>query len=1328
MGILKQKFIELSAQGRSLTDTVVLAQAWKKSHTYIRRHNWYADVLALDVSTIDLENKLNIWGDELQNKTFKPEDLRLVPVPKNAKWVFKEILPVKSSENPPSIKDLLSRTLDDFGPEAGFKDWQAKRVNSNVVGGMVPPIPQKLRPLAHITVRDQTLATAVMMCLADAIETAQGDTTEMDFSKARESDIVSYGNRLQCQWLSSDALPSRAKFSWGNSRTYRQFYEDYRNFLARPRQVCAQHNILPSNKSELYVVSLDLKSFFDQIDITALINELKRLEETYRDEFGLSESLASDKGFWEYVDRIFSWKWHIDDHKDAPLINGNENEPHLPLGLPQGLVASGFLANAYLVGLDKCLNQDALANKNLGNKIKLIDYCRYVDDIRMVVEAPSRYSGEICEVEILNQVISYVNVRIKTHLEDIGAKKSLTFSKEKCTITPYRSISTQGDMSAMMGLLQAELSGTFDLESLMQTTGGLDSLLLLSDQLEGDKETPSFRLNLATIAVPNTDVRDDTVKRFVAPRLAQSLRDRLAMTDINAPIGKDISLNDQVTQGTVLVHEFEATARKLIKCWADNPALVLLLRCGLNLYPHPKLLTPVIEALSTKLFKLKKDLSLNEKREVRVAQYVAADLLRAGVVETGHRDKEEYPESIDIPGYREELASFARRLVQKISNTPWYLQQQIRLFLASVQDYSLSIDNEGALPELLNFSYLRHAMLYEPTADDELVNILPIALIAQQVSPNPARFVAWLREGLHSTNDEDHQKTIVKWVSLYQPELLYSALQKKGRKPAWNKLVPQSLIDAARQRQQTSVKLVDGREYSLLQVMSSKGEVLSQENGLLALAKSLLEYSDIQTYLEKGLTAAEIRLKCNHWDQLQSLDQTVTLEARIDELPIEVNPLYSSPSWVSDDKAWIYGLGRILRAALTGEFDFTSRRYLVTEDVCRYSGLRSTWFNRRFGLLNNGHGLLDEPTPISPWLSGFLSTILQWPGVDFNANGAEVVGEAKTSPELLAHIEARITAQRKLYGQRSATPMYIVPCGDQSKLIKRPVRIAIVQPLFPKMTDFDVKDPCHWTKKTLAVHRRHLAEVCKLIYQQLRSWASAKFDDPLPNNDSVVDIVLFPELSIHPEDVRFLRRLSDQLRTNIFTGLTFIPSHRLGAPINQGLWLIRTEEAGHGRSIQYIWQGKQNPTEFERKMGVEGYRPHITLLELPIGLKSPTRIAAAICYDATDLDLITDLRDRSDIFLVAAFNKDVQTFDNMAAALHFHMYQPVVLANIGEFGGSTAQAPLPKHERLISHMHGNNQLAISVFEIDPEAFKSITKAVDPKEVKMPPAGYKGRPL
>jgi hypothetical protein len=121
----------------------------------------------------------------------------------------------------------------------------------------------------------------------------------------------------------------------------------------------------------------------------------------------------------------------------------------------------------------------------------------------------------------------------------------------------------------------------------------------------------------------------------------------------------------------------------------------------------------------------------------------------------------------------------------------------------------------------------------------------------------------------------------------------------------------------------------------------------------------------------------------------------------------------------------------------------------------------------------------------------------------------------------------------------------------------------------------------------------------------------------------------------------------------------------MGGPFNM---------SGRERKIRWRWSERWASRDIDLTLPWLSYlseqkRQHASLLPF--------------CYDATDLDLVAYLRGKSDIFLVAALNQDVQTFDNMVAALHFHMYQPVVLANSGEFGGSTAQAPLPKHERLI---------------------------------------------
>ncbi|MDO8770971.1 MAG: reverse transcriptase [Burkholderiaceae bacterium] len=1318
MSILKEKYKSLKVRGSSLSDVVILAQAWKKTHTFIRRHNSYADVLELDSSTVNLEKRLAEWAVAITDENFLPDDLLLVPAPKNGKWEFRDR--VQGTD----VNAWLDIPFEDLGSEASFQDWQPQVVDSKISGQ--EPSTQKLRPLAHMSIRDQCLATAVMMCLAEVVETAQGDPAQTDVTKAPQLDVVSYGNRLQCQWVEAHASRPRANFSWGNNQTYRQYFQDYRTFLSRPRRVCAELFSKVSSRRELFVISLDIKSFFDNVDTGALINELKALEKQHRAHFGGENGNSSDEIFWQYAERIFSWQWRSEDHSEAPLIFGPEAD-ELELGLPQGMVASGFLANAYLVNFDRQIQELIASSDQELEDVKILDYCRYVDDIRIVVEAPMGIHGPR-QREVLDVVAKRVAKALRLHCERLEARSILVFSDRKSSITPYRSISAQSNVSALMDVLNAEMSGTFDLDSLTQAVGGFDGLLWASEHIDDAPTVVSSRLSLATIAVSTTDVRDDTVKRFVAGRLSRLMRQRLAMTDSESYVDSQEISSDRVTKGAALAHEFESAARKLIKCWAENPSLVLLLRCGVDLFPHPKLLLPILEALSIKLFSPGRKLT-DALREIRVAQYVAADLFRAGAVETGHRSLEEYPQGVDVEGYRETLGLFAKRLISE-AGSPWYLLQQAYLYLASIGDLSLATKRRAPIPELEDYFALQRAMLYIPLNSIPLSRTLPLALVAQQIHPNARRFGAWLAEGLRLTEDEEEKENIVITVALNRPDLLAAALALPSRRPPeWRSFVPPGLLDSMRKLGGTRLSSSKDSELSLHRVMMSDENPFGQENGLLLLAQTLLKQAGIRAHLESGLSASEIRLRCSDWQEVQSLpsDENFLKIVSIDREKIS-NVLYERPIWVAPGKVWLYGLGRILRAALTGEFDFTSRRFVVTENVGRYSGLRSTWFKRRFGLLNTGSSLLDEPGPISPWLSSLLSTLLQWPGVDLRVSDASAAADASSPEELLIFVEGRISEQRALYGVRSRTPIYAIPTDEGAALQDRSVRIAVVQPLRPRLDDFDAKDPTHWTPAMLAEHRRHLAEICRLAYQQLVTWDSAQSNrtGKQGNAEPIVDIVLFPELAVHSEHVFLLRALSDKLRSSIFAGLTFIHSKRLNAPINQGIWVIRTETPGGGRNLQYVWQGKKHPIKPERAMGVKGYRPQVTLVELPIGARSPTRVAAAICYDATDLDLAADLRDKSDIFLVAAMNRDVQTFDNMVAALNFHMYQPVILANSGEFGGSTAQAPLPKHERLIAHVHGSNQVAVSVFEIDATPFKSAAVSKSPKELKTPPAGYRGR--
>jgi hypothetical protein len=70
----------------------------------------------------------------------------------------------------------------------------------------------KLRPLAHVTLRDQVAATAIMLCLADRVETAQGDPRSPLVAVEDRQRVISYGNRLFC-----DSDGKLLQHRWGSN-------------------------------------------------------------------------------------------------------------------------------------------------------------------------------------------------------------------------------------------------------------------------------------------------------------------------------------------------------------------------------------------------------------------------------------------------------------------------------------------------------------------------------------------------------------------------------------------------------------------------------------------------------------------------------------------------------------------------------------------------------------------------------------------------------------------------------------------------------------------------------------------------------------------------------------------------------------------------------------------------------------------------------------------------------------------------------------------------------------------------------------------------------
>ena len=161
--------------------------------------------------------------------------------------------------------------------------------------------------------------------------------------------------------------------------------------------------------------------------------------------------------------------------------------------------------------------------------------------------------------------------------------------------------------------------------------------------------------------------------------------------------------------------------------------------------------------------------------------------------------------------------------------------------------------------------------------------------------------------------------------------------------------------------------------------------------------------------------------------------------------------------------------------------------------------------------------------------------------------------------------------------------------------------------------------------------------------------------------------------------------------------------------VNSAIWVIPVWTPTNGLQVLVRRQGKKNLAPEEQKLNsstlvIEGFRPCQWLVGYEWSSAAgdrPLNLTGAVCYDATDLTLAANLRDLSDVFVISALNKDVGTFDQMALALHYHMFQMVVVANNGCYGGSNAYAPYKdSYRRQVLHLHGQPQAAIGFFEID----------------------------
>lgn len=1297
MPVLDKKYDKLSLNDQYLTDPLLLALAWKKAHEYIRTANWHADSFELDTSSIDLPNRCKEWVGKIESEIhFK--DLELVPAPKSHPWEF--ITP----DDPLQISEfkLIWQPRKEPDETVTGSDKKQEDKDNNFLG---------LRPLAHIGIREQTIMTLVMMCLANEVETKQGDPST-DYKEVHEKGVVSYGNRLYCRYEDG-----KAEHSYGATTTYSKYFTDYRKFLERPYYFARKELQEKSEEQEVYLLEIDLSQFFDCVDREKLIESIKAIA---RDQGPLEEL---DETTINNVLKAFkNWEWSTSAKTTFTEVCSSTARP----GLPQGLVASGFFANIYMAEFDDFMKNLIGQPIEDDSDIKLADYCRYVDDMRLVLVGPTRNTlidegADTCQgTDHLKIIKSKLLSKVLPELK----KLNLDVQPKKTKIEAFRGKSI--GISSTLEDIQTNVSGPVPYEDVEIHLGQLESLLVLSNTGSMDQSKGSGYFNrLASIEKDMFDVREDTLKRFAANKISRLLNNIRHFTS------RETDENGQPIPGNWDYLQ-ERLARRFIACWSRDPALVLLLKKGLELFPSTRLLEPVLEQLDYLIslphanwHGIPSDLAI---RQAAIGNYCLAEIFRHAATVIHRKDKQAIPAHADIDAFFESLQNTAVKTINGSvyttngdscsAPTPSELDEEPRddsfNFLATQARFLLLVRLDTLLETssgcwFHDFIFklakgFRNITLPEDAAARDLAAGI---LIARQLIDDPKplhRAAACLLEK-HQESSKVLELIAAQDAALLQALVLHArALQYSWTTtPEVDAVVKKLYIDS----RPSAKPLPEIKSFTPIYKLIARtdnpfGNEIMALKLMLALLKETSPFANAKSddVIDLSKTKVKFDAFCTP-PQYRAFSSDVLVELHFhSSLGVAASHLHSN----HDETFILQRVALCLRAVLQGSGDPTGFGQTLLPRT-GYRGLKTTQFKRQIGLLTTPESLAGEAAPFSGWLTTLLSKLLRWPGIRVNDQGYPwpITLTVESVKKL---IEDRLTKLKDCYCQQSqmpGLPEVVSPTWDHAK---KSLVVAMVQTKMPLQDDFAEHGLFLDTPECREKHRRHVARVAQLVTKHIEAQHLQKPKNGEREQD--IDLIVLPELAVHQDDLDILIQLSRKTHAIIVAGLGFLNQPGVKGPNNCAIWIVPRKHNGNRSEIHRL-QGKHHMTASEKKLNIKPWRPYQLMLELshPAFKETPGfMLTAAICFDSTDIALSADLRDKSHALLIPALNKDVNTFDSMVEALHYHMYQHVVLVNTGEYGGSYAMAPYSKpHERLIAHSSGNDQVTINTFKMNMFDFR-----------------------
>lgn len=1251
----------LSPTLEQLKEEYLLYIAWKKASKYIRYHNWYSDTLELDYQSLQLP----VFIENLKHKleaapSWNSSKLVHVPAPKSHKWVLKSNL-----------------------------TWRPENTSISK---------KKLRPLAHLSLDDQVISTAIMLCIADEIETSQGDPELTFKSIENRKKIVSYGNRLQC-----DKKDGNLYHRWGNSNLYRLYYKDYQSFLERSEYVLKNEE---QNKKEGYkahLILLDLSKFYDCIRPSYLLQKIRKHTKTTEE-------------FCTLIQNVFDWQWEEWGKNKWSTKYAEEHElvDYNHIALPQGLVSAGFFSNIVLLDFDN--NLKSSFGEELIGDIRLVDGCRYVDDVRVVITAPENES----ESDILEKVIAHLQGWLDTQ------QSNLEFSTEKSYIANRASKNKYiVPQSRTATRIQNSVSGTFDAHKGCEIINAIEGFFHTQykySQQENEYNRLNKRQENNRLLVGISDMRDDTATRFAANkfrRVYRSLRPLVGTDNIfeSNPEKSDI-LSDSLMTKQQLDERAQIFSAMLIDEWVKDPSNIRLLRVALDIFPSKDYLQRVLALLQEGW----KESRLNPSVRM-IKQYCLSELFRAGAIETGLvHDKDCLPSGVDLASYHELLTETANSILDEYikSNVskrlPWYLMQQVFLYLFTQESslkYSLKKKSNKKLEQYLNF----YSFLSSGKVDNNKRSIfLPLA------------YQAFNKKEIINKIQISHQ--LFQQICKISPSFLLDV---------WDRLDKDDKDKLQSSAIKCGIYYKEKSANRLPYILTVLNKPFLNELNLLKLAvfvcNSMLENDLITPW---DIIVSNYNRDSNNEIPFNGiLDWKYVIKPISTERLLFVKEFFKIPPWINDnDYKKKYTLGLILRFVLKGSVALYAGQASKNTRVSKYIAPTPHWEKFHYGHYNGRETFADEWVPLSSWVEELLYELLRWPG-------SGIKYESKTFSSMCDVIKDREECLRNKYNDSASKQLFLKQ--DAPLLAEKPrrLRVGVVQSMLPTKELMDNNrndDPLLNSAEPRAHLRKHLT--CLLVgIEQMLNVRKSHIEDFAEE----LNLVIFPEIAIHIKDIEsILLPFARKHRCIILAGVYYYADKDISSDklINTAVWIIPSLSATSGMSYKIIQQGKKHITKMEySRFGDDliSFRPAQWIInyEWRKG-EEPIRLSASVCYDATDIKLMSDLRGKNDLFIVSAYNQDVGTFDRIAGSSHYQMFQGILMVNNGNFGGSNCYFPFnDSYNRQVLHFHGQPQAQIAFIDIDPEhllckgsgKFCSICGtpgkcSKNPKgHWKTPPAGY-----